>query len=83
MTLLEWWRIKKGWTVEFLAEESGVGRATICRLERGDSKGQLRTLGLLAHALRIPPPHSALRMLTAPVVKYTPGRGEPPDCDRT
>ena len=47
-------RLERNWTQEQLAEEAGVGRATVQRVERGQSVQMtsmvrlLRTLGLLA-----------------------------------
>ncbi len=38
---------------EVLAEESGVGRATISRIERGETGAHGRTLRLLAQALGV------------------------------
>lgn len=38
---------------EELAEESGVGRATIGRIERGETGAHGRTLRRLAHALGV------------------------------
>ncbi len=53
MTRLEHERLGKRWTVDDLADESGVSRSTIHRLERGHSYGQRRTLFALAAALEL------------------------------
>jgi|GEM_PF-2040932 len=46
-------RLDKGWTLEELAEKSGVNRDTISRIENG-RKAQPLTLKKLAVALGIP-----------------------------
>ena len=53
MKRLEKMRLDRKWTVDYLAEESGTSRATIHRLERGHSRGNLVTLEALAWALDI------------------------------
>jgi DNA-binding Xre family transcriptional regulator len=49
------WRMQRGVTQLQLAERSGVGRATIARLEN-NGEARLSTVGRLAAALEIKPP---------------------------
>jgi len=51
-TLISTLRKSKGWTQEFLAEESGLSVRTIQRLEAGDD-ASLETLRLVAEALSV------------------------------
>jgi len=51
-TLISTLRKSKGWTQEFLAEESGLSVRTIQRLEAGDD-ASLETLRLVAEALNV------------------------------
>lgn len=43
----------KGWTLEKLAEESGVNKSTICRLESGKTKPLHETVNALEDALGV------------------------------
>jgi len=51
---VRYWRIKRGLTLEQLAEKSGVNRDTISRIENGRIARPL-TMGKLALALEIEP----------------------------
>jgi len=46
-------RRQRGWTQHQLAEAPGVSRATIARIEAGDSNPDLDTLGMIARALGV------------------------------
>lgn len=46
-------RRARNWPLEMLAEESGVSRATLSRIERGDTSPTAVVLGQLARAFRI------------------------------
>lgn len=47
-------RIKKGWTQEKLAQESGISYHTLIKIERGDIKDpRLATLKKLSKALEV------------------------------
>ena len=46
-------RKRKGWTQEKLAEEAGVGRSHLARLETARQDPTLATLEKLAKALRV------------------------------
>jgi len=52
---LEAWRVVKVISRIRLAEKSGVGEATIARLERGETKARYQTIEKLAEALEITP----------------------------
>jgi transcriptional regulator with XRE-family HTH domain len=47
-------RVRKAFTQDFLAQRSGVGRATIARIERGEP-ARLGTIRRLAEALEVQP----------------------------
>lgn len=53
MNKLAYWRAKRRLTIRDLARKSGVGIATISRLESGRIKSHLVTLDKLACALEI------------------------------
>lgn len=44
-------RDKRGWTLQRLAEESGVNKSTVNRLERGETMPMLGTANALEDAL--------------------------------
>lgn len=44
-------RLARGWSQEKLAEEAGLSRDAISRIERGDREPRLETLKLIAEAL--------------------------------
>ena len=46
-------REKRGWTIERLAEESGLGRRTVLTVEAGTKSPNIRTLHALAWALEV------------------------------
>lgn len=46
-------RLERGWSQERLAEESGLSRDAISRIERGDRQPSLETLQRIADALEV------------------------------
>lgn len=51
-------RVRRMWTQELLAEQSGIGRVTIARIETGKATPRMRTVRALAAALGVD--HSTL-----------------------
>ncbi|MEA1650371.1 XRE family transcriptional regulator [Nitrospirillum sp. BR 11164] len=47
-------RLERGWTLEVLAERSGISRATLSRLERGETSPTAALLGRLCTAYERP-----------------------------
>ncbi|WP_417671715.1 helix-turn-helix domain-containing protein [Roseibium sp.] len=47
-------RRQSGWTLDQLAERSGISRASLSRMERGDTSPTASVLGQLARAYRVP-----------------------------
>lgn len=47
-------REERGWTIERLAEESGLGRRTVLTVESGEKSANIETLHALAWALEVP-----------------------------
>lgn len=46
-------RKKRAWTLDELAERSGVGRRTLVQLEAGESKGSVETWFFIAEAFEM------------------------------
>jgi transcriptional regulator with XRE-family HTH domain len=50
---LKWCRRRYGWTQRDLARESGLGLATVRRIEQGDVEPRLQTVRQLAETLQV------------------------------
>ena len=47
------WRLKRTWTQDIFAEKSGLHRAHVGEIERGESNVTIQTLKLIADTLKI------------------------------
>lgn len=61
-------RAERGWSLDDLAEKSGVSRATLSRLERGESSPTAALLGRLAAAYALPPSRILAEAESAPAM---------------
>lgn len=67
-------RLQRRWTIDDLAARSGVSRAAISKIERGERSTRLGNMVRLAHAFDLQPG----RLLDRPVAPVDVGGGGPP-----
>ncbi len=72
LNLLRFWRMKRGLTLEELAEKSGINRDTISRMEHG-RKARPSSIGRLANALEVEPDILETLLVSEPPKRKRPG----------
>jgi transcriptional regulator with XRE-family HTH domain len=75
-------RRARGWTIDALAESSGVSRAMISKIERGESSPTAVVLGKLSAALQLSMPELFSPAAGLPAIASGPGGEAPPAGER-